>query len=132
MTISRSEGVVTISWLLPLPPMAFPLSSALQLIQVLVQPVVALLPETPVPLRPLGDLLERACLEPRWPPLPLPAPPDEHRAFEHLEVLRHGRKRHLERLRQLGDRRRPGCQPSEDGPPRGIRERRERPVQLAG
>src|SRR3989442_10456780 len=50
MTISRSDGVVTVSWLLPLAPIAILLSSVLELLQVLVQPVVALLPQTAVPL----------------------------------------------------------------------------------
>src|SRR5437899_12702224 len=64
MTISRSDGVVTVSWLLPLPPIALLLSSTLELVQVLVQSVVALLPEAAVPPGPLGDLLERPRLEP--------------------------------------------------------------------
>jgi L-fucose mutarotase/ribose pyranase (RbsD/FucU family) len=45
MTISRSDGVVTSSALLPLPPIALLLSSSLELLQVLVQPVVALFQE---------------------------------------------------------------------------------------
>src|SRR6266571_2161077 len=63
MTISRSDGVVTVIWLLSLAPIALLLSSSLELLQVLVQPVVALLPEAPVPLGPLGDLLERSRLD---------------------------------------------------------------------
>src|SRR5437867_3692922 len=86
MTISRSDGVVTVS-LLPLPPIALLLSSSLELVQVLVETVVALLPEFPVPLRPLGDLLEGLRLEPRGPPLPIPAPGDEPGSLQHLEVL---------------------------------------------
>ena len=51
-------GVSTVN-VLPLAPIAFPLSSSLELAQVLVQPVVALFPEPPVPRRPLGHFLER-------------------------------------------------------------------------
>src|SRR2546428_926514 len=99
MTISRSDGVVTVSWLLPLPPIALLLCSPLEVLQVLVQPVVALLPEVPVPLGPLGNLLERPRLEPGGPPLPLPAPRDQPRPLEHLQVLRDRREAHLERSR---------------------------------
>src|SRR5918999_3519581 len=70
MTISRSDGVVTVS-LLSVPPMALLLSSSLEVVQVLVQPVVALLPEPTVPLGPLRDLLQGSRLEAGRPPLPL-------------------------------------------------------------
>src|SRR6266542_3270541 len=103
MTISRSEGVVTVSLLLPLPPIALLLSSRLELVQVLVQPIVTLLPEATVPLGPLGNLLERLRPQPGGTPLPLPAPRDEPGALQHLQVLRDRRQAHLERLRQLGD-----------------------------
>src|SRR5919106_3005943 len=63
MTISRSDGVVTVSTLLPLLPIALLLSSSLELVQVLVEPFVALLPEPTVPLGPLRDLLQRSRLE---------------------------------------------------------------------
>src|SRR5688572_299444 len=131
MRISLSDGVVTMS-LLPLPPIALLLSSSLELIQVLLQPVVAFLPETPVPLRPRGDLLQRSRLEPGWPPLPLATPGDEPRSLQHLQVLRDGRQAHLERFRQLRHRGLPRRQPRQDRPPRGIREGREGAVQPTG
>src|SRR6266542_3634041 len=132
MTISWSDGVVTVSALLALPPIALLLSSTLELVQVLVQPVVALLPEAAVPLGPVGDLLEWPSLEPGGPPLPLPAPRDEPRPLEHLQVLRDRRQAHLERLRQLGDGGLPRRQPPENRPPRGIRESPEGAVQSFG
>src|SRR5919106_5045321 len=70
--ISVSEGVVTVS--LPLSPIVLLLSSALEVLQVLVQALVSLLPEAAVPFGPLGDVSERRGLQPGWPPLPLPAP----------------------------------------------------------
>src|SRR5438093_4002619 len=118
-TISRSDGVVTVSVLLPLATIAFLLSSILELLQVLVQPVVALLPEASVPLGPLGDLPERPGLEPGGPPLPLPSSCDQPRPLEHLEVLRDRRQGHLEGLRQLRDRGLPRRQARQDGPPGG-------------
>src|SRR5438445_4502025 len=57
-TISLSDGVVTVS-LLALAPIALLLSSVLELLQVLVQPVVALLPDPPIPLGPFAHLLPR-------------------------------------------------------------------------
>src|SRR5437660_12210294 len=104
VTISRSDGVVTVS-LLPLPPIALlpssssSSSSSLEFLQVLVQPVVALLPEAPIPLGPVRDLFERPRLEPGGPPLPLPAPGDQPGQLEHLQMLRDGGHAHLERLR---------------------------------
>src|SRR6266540_2428030 len=111
MTISRSDGVVTVSCLLPPSPIAFLLSSSLELLQVLVQPVVALLPEAPVSLGPLGDLPERSRLESGGPPLALSPPRDEPCPLQHLQVLRDSRQTHLERLPQLGDGGFPHCQP---------------------
>src|SRR5438105_3121395 len=61
ITISLSVGVVTSS-LLPLAAISLLLS--LELVQVFVEPVVALLPELPVLLGPLGDLFQGAGLEP--------------------------------------------------------------------
>src|SRR5712691_6401489 len=131
VTISRSDGVVTVSWLL-FPPIALLLSSSLELVQVLVQPVVALLPELAVALDPLVGLLQRPGLEPGGPPLPLPPPRDQPRPLQHLQVLRDRRQAHLERFRQLGDGGLPRRQPREDRPSRGIREGPEGAVQPFG
>src|SRR6266498_1002478 len=121
MTISQSDGVVTVSWLLPLPLIALLLSSTLELVQVLVQPAVR--------LSPFGDLLQRCRLEPGGPPLRLPAPCDQSRPLEHLQVLGDRGQSHVERLRQLGDRGLPRRESREDRPPRGIRESGERAAQ---
>src|SRR5205809_2659037 len=59
----------------------------LQFLQVLVQTIEPLLPDDAITLDPLVDLLERACLERRGPPLRLFAARHESRAFEHLDVL---------------------------------------------
>src|SRR5438093_7896117 len=63
---------------------------ALQFLEVAAQPVEALLPVAPVVLDPLGDVLERICLEPAGPPLRLAAALDQARALEHLAVLGDG------------------------------------------
>src|SRR5204863_8191011 len=56
----------------------------LQLAQVFVQSVEALLPEFPVFLHPLGDLFEPGRLEPAGTPLRVAAALDEAGALEHL------------------------------------------------
>src|SRR5437763_12261334 len=126
--ISRSDGVVTSS-LLPLGAIVLLLSSYLELFQVLVQPVVALLPEAAVPLRPLRDLLQRPRLEPGRPRLPFPAPGDEPGPLQHLQVLGDGREADLERRRQLGHRGLSHGEPGHDGPARGVGQGGERAVQ---
>src|SRR6185437_11077350 len=42
---------------------------ALQFLQVALEPVEALFPEDAVMLQPIRGTLERACLQPAWPPL---------------------------------------------------------------
>src|SRR6266542_1533082 len=106
VTISRSDGVVTVSTLLPLP-IAFLPSSALELVQVLVQPVVALLPELPVSFGPLGDVPERPRLEPGGPPSPWPAARDPPRPRDHFPVPRDRRPRHLDTTCKRSDGRLP-------------------------
>src|SRR5438445_2464520 len=132
MTISRSDGVVTVSWLLPLPPITFSFPRPFELVQVLVQPVAALLPEPTVPLGPIRRLLERPGLEPSGPPLALPAPRDQPGALQDLEVLGDRGKSHREGLGQLGDRRVARGQPLQDRPASRVGERRKSAVQVLG
>src|SRR4029450_3442344 len=83
MTIFR-PGVSIVCLYLPFPPIALLLplawSASLELVQVLVQSVVALVPEAAVPVGPLGDLLDRGTPAPRGPALPLPTPRDRPEA----------------------------------------------------
>src|SRR5260370_10729755 len=69
--------------------------------QIVIQPVKAFRPEPPVVRGPVGNVLERTCLEPAGPPLRLVSPRDHSRAFQHLEVLGDGRHADLENLGQL-------------------------------
>src|SRR5256885_1639370 len=59
----------------------------LQVLEVIVEAVETLFPETAVVLDPVGDILQRPGVEPAWPPLRLAAARDQSGAFEHLEVL---------------------------------------------
>src|SRR2546423_1958364 len=104
MTISVSDGVVTLS---ALPVGAIVRLLPLQLLQIVVQPVVALLPEPAVPLRPLRGLLQWRRPQPRRAPLAIPTAGDQPRALQDLEVLGDGGLGHPERRGQLHDRRLP-------------------------
>ena len=75
---------------------------------------------------------ERFRPEPGGPALPVATARDEPGPLEDLQVLRDGGLAHRERGRQLGDRCLSRRQPGEDRPPRRVRERGERPVQLVG
>src|SRR6202790_1004115 len=76
----------------------------LQLAQVIVQAIEALLPETAIVLQPISGVLERTRLEPAGPPLRLATARDQTRALQHFEMLGDGGKAHLEGLGQIGDR----------------------------
>src|SRR5262245_14820465 len=138
ITISVSEAVVVTSLLLPIvllllllfPPGLAPGPVSLELLQVLVQSVVPLLPELAISERPLGRRPKRLGLQACGPPLSLPAPLDQARTLEHLQVLGHGRQGHLEGPGELGHRGLPRGQSSQDRPPGRVRQGAERPVQL--
>src|SRR5690348_10344044 len=104
----------------------------LQLAQIVVEAVEALLPEAAIMLDPARHVLERSGLEPAWPPLRLAAARDEAGALQHLEVLGDGGHAHLERLGQLGDRGLAQGEPRQDGAPRRVGERREGAAEAVG
>src|SRR2546421_7932792 len=85
-------------------PVAMLLLLILSVAQIVVQTIKAPRPETPVVLRPIGNVLERSCLEPAGPPLRLVSTRDQPRALKHLKVLGDGRHADLEWLGQLCDR----------------------------
>src|SRR3954470_53898 len=101
ITVSRSPRVSTfnsrsaavISPLLPL-----------HVLEISVELVVALFPELPVGLRPVGDVLDRSRPQPARPPLGVPAPGDQSGTLQHLEMLRDRGLAHRERLRELAHR----------------------------
>src|SRR5262245_37288027 len=121
-TISRSEGNVSVIALFLA---STSLLLCLQLGQVLVEAVKALLPEAAVALQPVHPVLPRRRFQPARPPLRLAAALDQPRPLQHLEMLRHRGAADLERLGELADRRLPQRQPREDGAPGGIGEGRE-------
>src|SRR6516165_11597849 len=99
MTSSRSAERAAASALIAILPLP-----ALQFAEILVEAIKAVVPETAVVLEPLGGVLERPRLEPAGPPLRLAAACDQPGAFQHLQVLRDGRKAHRKGLRELADR----------------------------
>src|SRR6516225_7977841 len=74
-----------------------------ELSEVGVHPVEAGLPHAPVLLGPGRDLLEWCGVESTRPVLGVVAPDDQPRLLQHLDVLRAGRERHLERRSELVD-----------------------------
>ena len=113
-------------------PPAKPLVPPLHLFQVLIESIEALLPEPPITLDPFGDLFEPIGFETAGPPLRFAATRDEPRALQHPEVLGHGGKGHVERLRKLRDRCLALREPREDCAPRRVRQRAEGEAQSVG
>src|SRR5579883_2957618 len=97
----------------------------LELLQVGVQAIEALVEKAAVKSEPLVDLLEGARLDPAGPPLRLTAARDQAGTLQHFQVLRHGREAHGERLRQLGHRGLAPRQARQDGATGGIGQRGE-------
>src|SRR4029077_16389463 len=88
----------------------------LQLLQVGIQAIEALVEETPVMAEPVGDVLERARLDAARPPLRLTAARDQAGAFQHFEVFGNRREAHGERLGKLGHRGFAQSEPRQNGP----------------
>src|SRR6266508_2666483 len=122
----RSAGMLT--WLLV--SLVTSLVLPLQFAQVFVQAIEAVLPELAIPLDPVGGLLEALRLEPAGPPLRIAAARDEAGALEDFQVLRDGRKRHVEGPGQLGDGGLTFREPRQDRAPGRIGERSERNAQV--
>src|SRR5262249_23641118 len=103
MTISRSDGVANV--VAPgLPGVAMTLLPGFHVLEVLVQPCEALVPEAAIALGPRGHVLNRSRLEPAGAALRVPALADQTGAFEHPEVLGDGGPAHRERLGEFLDR----------------------------
>src|SRR3954447_5886973 len=73
----------------------------LQLAEINFEAIKAIFPEAAVFFEPLVDFLERTHLDAAGPPLRLAATRDQSGALQYLEMLRDGRKAHLERFGQL-------------------------------
>src|SRR3954449_4272673 len=89
----------------------------LQGAEVVVELVEALGPEAPVGLDPVHSGVQRRPFQVAGAELGLPAPADQARPFEHLQVLGDPRQAEDERLGQLVDRRVAGGGPGGGGPP---------------
>src|SRR5581483_4296559 len=97
----------------------------LELAQIGVEAVEALLPEPAIALEPFVDFLERQRLDAAGPPLRLAAAADQPGALEHLEMLGDGGAADVEWRGELGDRGLPQRQAGEDRPARGVGQRGE-------
>src|SRR5262249_47952481 len=122
-TISRSAVFVTALLLALLSAMLFLLEFQflfLQLAQIVIQTVEALLPETTILLRPVGNLFERPCLELTGPPLGITPSRNQSCVLQHFEVLRDCGQTHREWLGQLCNRGLSGGQARKDRAPSRI------------
>src|SRR3546814_8614249 len=66
----------------------------LQLVEIVLQPVEALLPELPIALQPARGILQRRGIQPAGPPLRLAPATDEAGPLQHLQVLGNRRQAH--------------------------------------
>src|SRR5258708_6427240 len=105
---------------------------SLQFVQIGLQTVEALLPETAVVLQPIRGILERRRIEAARAPLRVSAAADEPGALQHLEMLRDGRQTQVERLGQRGDRCLARDQSRQNGAPGRVGERGESAAELIG
>jgi hypothetical protein len=96
------------------------------------EPVEPPLPEPAVPFDPPGGLTHRVRHQPAAPRPSIPLANDQSRPLQDAEVLRDGRKRHREGLRQLGDGGLALCEPVQDRPARGVGQRAEGRVEPRG
>src|SRR5579863_4432773 len=79
----------------------FSLLLVLEIAQIILEPIESLLPEAPVMLDPIGNVLKRTRGETARTPLRLAAARDQTCALQHLQMLRDCRKTHLKRFRQF-------------------------------
>src|SRR5262245_54821262 len=109
-------------------PLALPpgLLLRLPLLQVVLQPVEACLPEPAIMREPVGGMAHRGGVEPARAPLRLAPARDQAGALEHLEVLGDAGKAHVEGFGEFGHRGLAKRKPRQDGAPGRIGERRER------
>src|SRR5215470_11426702 len=88
-----------------------------ELFEVVVHPVEAGLPDGPVAFSPTRDLLQWCRVQGARPVLGSLAPHHQPGPFQHLDVFRDRRERHLERLGELVDGRPAFCETGEDRSP---------------
>ena len=83
------------------------------------------LPELPIGLNPIRRRLERCCLKRAESHPSIFVAGNEARIPEHTEMTRNRRKRDIERLRQIADRRMTGGESRKNGAPGRVGEGRE-------
>src|SRR5687768_533021 len=120
-TTSVSDGVVKVVTCLFVAGILPPFLSV-ELCEIEVESLVALIPELAEIAGPLGNFLERRRLEPAGAPLRITTTGDEARPLEHPQVLRNCRTAHGERLGEFLHRSLPRCQLGQDGATGGVGE----------
>src|ERR1700674_479519 len=98
----------------------------LQLVQVFVQAVEALVPEAAIVVEPVVNVLQRRRLDPAGPPLRRAAARDQAGALQYFKMLGDGGKGHVEGFGELGHRGFSQGEPREDGSARRVGKSRKR------
>ena len=97
----------------------------------LVETIEPGLPHLAVPFDPVGHFFQRRGLETAGAPLRVASARDQAGPLEHLQVFRDRRHAHVERLRELGDRRLAGGETGENGAAGRVGQGAERGVEGA-
>src|SRR6516164_1727841 len=97
----------------------------LQLLQIGIQAVEALVEKAPVMIEPIVDVLQCARFDTAGPPLRLAPARDQASALQHFEVFGNRRKAHREWLGELGHRGLTQSEPGQNRPAGRIGERGE-------
>src|SRR5271170_1344414 len=95
------------------------------LLQVLLEPLEALVPEFCIELEPLRGAGHSARVQPAHPVPPAPLAHDQRRRLQYAQMARDGRLRHVEWPRQLADAALAERQPRQHAASRRVSQRRE-------
>src|SRR2546429_4826982 len=88
--------------------------------QVFVESLETLVPKLSVLPHPIGGLFQAGGVQAAWPPLRLPALPDQSCVLQHFQVFRDAGKAQVERPGKLRDRRLTLRKTSQYRSPRGV------------
>jgi len=79
--------------------------------------IEVMFPELSVVLYPVGNLMQRSCFEPAWPPLSIASSNDQPCVLQHFDMFADGRHAHVERPSQFSHRCFSSSQSRQDRPP---------------
>src|SRR5580704_3370535 len=116
---AQTDRSVRFSFLLFL---GFFLFSRSQFMEVVIQVVETFDPELAILFYPVGNFFQRASVKLAGPPLCRTSAGDQLRVLQNFKVFGDGRKTHVKRLGEFGDRNCSAGEASQDGAARGVSE----------